>query len=227
MSKLPSAANALIDAGRQALQPTPADRERILASLQARLGADAGAGAGSPVAAPAAAGGIGWPTLALVAVGLAIGGGLALQSLKDERTQAPILATAAPPAPATAVASAEPTPAPPTTAESVAAPAPPSTQTPTLTPRGPGRLAEEVAILSRAQTDLHAGHFASALRLLEEHARKFPRGALAQERVAARIQALCGAGRHTEANAELERLSPGSLHERRARVACATKPKLK
>jgi hypothetical protein len=82
-----------------------------------------------------------------------------------------------------------------------------------------------VEILSRAQTELHAGRYSSALRVLEEHARKFPRGTLAQERRAARIRALCGAGRVAEADAELARLSPGSVHESSAREACAPKRK--
>src|SRR5688500_6794846 len=74
-------------------------------------------------------------------------------------------------------------------------------------------LAQEVEILSRAQTELHLGGLADALRILEEHARRFQRGTLAPERRAARIQALCGLGRTSEAEGELARLTPGSLHE--------------
>jgi hypothetical protein len=47
-------------------------------------------------------------------------------------------------------------------------------------------LAEEVAILSHASAELHAGRPAAALKALDEHRRKFPRGALAQERTSAR-----------------------------------------
>jgi RNA polymerase sigma-70 factor (ECF subfamily) len=82
-------------------------------------------------------------------------------------------------------------------------------------------LAEEVAILSRAETELHAGRYQGALRVLEEYERKFHNGKLAQERAAARILALCGLGRTTEANAALARLSRGSLHAGTAREACA------
>jgi hypothetical protein len=87
------------------------------------------------------------------------------------------------------------------------------------------RLKEEVAILSRAESERHARRFASALNLLEEHRRKFPRGSLSQERMAARIRVLCGLGRVTEAEAELaalKRASPSSLHLP-ARAACAAK----
>jgi hypothetical protein len=87
-----------------------------------------------------------------------------------------------------------------------------------------------VAILSRAETDLHAGRFASAIRALDEHQRVFPIGALTQERVAARARALCGLGRTAEAATELARLarlSPNSPHESRARKACDTSAKTK
>jgi hypothetical protein len=82
-------------------------------------------------------------------------------------------------------------------------------------------LAEEVELLSRANQELHSRRFSAALQVLGEHQRKFPRGKLSQERVAARIQALCGLGRVKEADAELERVSPGSLHGGRVREACA------
>jgi hypothetical protein len=41
--------------------------------------------------------------------------------------------------------------------------------------------------------------------------------------VAARIQALCGLGRVKEANADLARVAPGSLHEGPTREACGGK----
>jgi hypothetical protein len=87
-------------------------------------------------------------------------------------------------------------------------------------------LAQEVAILSRAGTELHAGRPAAALEVLDEHQRKFPRGVLTQERGAARIQALCALGRMKEARAGLARLArafPGSPHVARARKACGSR----
>jgi Flp pilus assembly protein TadD len=90
-------------------------------------------------------------------------------------------------------------------------------------PRSRDGLAEEVALLSRAETELRAGRPAKALSALSEHQRKFPRGALAEERAAARIQALCALGRTDDANAQLRQLlhlSPNSAHEGRARQAC-------
>jgi len=90
--------------------------------------------------------------------------------------------------------------------------------------RSARRLAEEVAILSRAEKELHAGRPSSALAVLEEHRQKFPSGELAQERIAARVHALCALGRVADAEAALARLrrvSPGSPQEGRAREACA------
>ena len=94
-----------------------------------------------------------------------------------------------------------------------------------LRARSADSLAEEVAILSQASAELHAGRPAAALKALEEHRRKFPRGVLAQERTSARIQALCALGRTKEAQSELARLartSPNSPHVARARKACGS-----
>jgi hypothetical protein len=84
-------------------------------------------------------------------------------------------------------------------------------------------LSEEVAILSRAETALHSGKPEAALKLLNEHERKFGNGLLAEERVAARVQALCALGRTAEADAQMAQLSPKSLHGQQARKACGSR----
>jgi hypothetical protein len=226
------------------MRPTAADQERIAEALYARIGAGAGGLSAAPAALVAKAHwlGLSWPVLSTVVVGLAAGGLFIAGALQSETTATPGAAPAVPVAARAAVpppvadapaAGAEMAPA--VAAHGAAAadtpvvaraPAPrvANDDIPVSVRRQPSdRLAEEVEILSRAQTELHAGQFASSLRLLEEHARKFPRGTLAQERRAARIQALCGMGRMSEADTELARLSPGSVHEGRARQACAAK----
>jgi TolA-binding protein len=122
-------------------------------------------------------------------------------------------------APSAATVRAEPTTA------AIPAPAPPSNagNARTSSSRRSDALAAEVAILSRAETELHAGRFTSALDVLDEHARRFPRGTLTQERVAARVQALCGLGRVAEAKAELTQLGSGSLQAGSAREVCGVK----
>lgn len=218
MSNLSPEAKALFHAGRAALRPTNADRERITLALRARiadvqLASDPHTGAVPP--APAAST-IGWPAISAIVAGFLVAGGGLWYALGSD-TAAPVVTTAsappvAPVAPAPAKADApEVSPLPP-----AEAPAPSSAAR-----RPSDRLAEEVAILSRAETELHAGHYTSALRVLDEHERKFPRGTLAQERLAARIRALCGLGRTADADAALARLSRSSVHVGPARAACA------
>jgi hypothetical protein len=228
VSTLGPESRALLDEGREALLPGAGDRERILESLRTATGG--GATPGPEVlqgAAPQAAlGGLSWPVVSTIVVGLSFGGGLALHQLSNAGSpvDAPTTLSTLPPPPVTATPSTTPAPV----TEDAPPPAPLLPPAETRSPpahRSSDRLAEEVQLLSRAQKDLYAGRFGAALGLLAEHQRKFPRGRLTQERVAARIQALCGLGRVAEANAELARVSPGSLHAGRAREACASKAK--
>ena len=238
MSDLTSGGKALVRAGRDADRPSAADRERVLAALRARLG-DAAVLATGVAHVPPKTSGVsavrsklvkwGWvgPTAALVA-----GAWWFVPRAGHEGGKA----VPAPSASVTKVAapsvSAAPEAAPRLEASEVASG---PTRTPTAEVGGrtvdpqkvPARsgdgLAEEVALLSRAETELRAGRPAKALLALAEHQRKFPRGALAEERTAARIQALCALGRNDEANAQLRQLmhiSPNSAHEERARQAC-------
>jgi hypothetical protein len=211
------------------LRPTAADRERIARALSERIGAGAGGLSQAPAATAVKVHALSWPVVSAAVVGLAAGGLLIAGVLRMEPVPVPFTTQRAPSAVAPsgtpssaelAATAAEPAPQPATASD-----ARPSDEGPQARARRQqaDRLAEEVAILSRAQTELHAGRFASALRVLEEHVRKFPRGKLAQERRATRIQALCGAGRTIEADAELARLAPGSVHEGRARQACEAK----
>jgi hypothetical protein len=87
-------------------------------------------------------------------------------------------------------------------------------------------LPEEVRLLSRAEQQLNDGLGEDALRTLAEHERRFPRGALAEERVAARVEALCTLGRFAEARTDLTRLArahPGSAHLDVVRRSCGAK----
>jgi hypothetical protein len=220
----------LIEAGRKAFRPTSADRERVLQALRARIPAEGGnlGGPTAPAAAPAVKG-IAWLG-ASAAAGLAVVAAVILSRPAAE-TQVPSAASAARPSPvaheltlAPGSALPEQAPAPTDSGATTSAPTPSSAR-PSSARHASDRLKEEVAILSRAESERHARRFASALNLLEEHRRKFPRGSLSQERMAARIRVLCGLGRVTEAEAELaalKRASPSSLHLP-ARAACAAK----
>jgi hypothetical protein len=100
----------------------------------------------------------------------------------------------------------------------IAPPAAAPSEAPALHARD--RLAEEVALLSRATTALRAGRAAEALKTLDEHQSRFPRGALSEERRAAKAQALCSLGRMSEGRAELARLAPQSPAAARAKQVC-------
>ena len=82
--------------------------------------------------------------------------------------------------------------------------------------RTEGRLALEAerALLDVARTALGRGDGANALHATDEHARKFPRGILSEEREAMSIQALRLLHRDDEAEARLGRFRgrfPSSL----------------
>jgi hypothetical protein len=79
--------------------------------------------------------------------------------------------------------------------------------------------------LSKATGALNAGRAGEALKALDEHQRKFPNGALTEERRGARARALCTLGLRSEAEQELARLArsaPSSPHLLQARKLCGT-----
>jgi hypothetical protein len=73
--------------------------------------------------------------------------------------------------------------------------------------------AAELYLLQRAQSDYASQDFSDALVLVAEHARRFPKGRLAEEREALRVRSLAGAGRGDQARralAAFARLFPRS-----------------
>jgi hypothetical protein len=92
-------------------------------------------------------------------------------------------------------------------------------------PRESDTLAREVRILREARAELKGGKPEDALSLLDRHAKLHPRGALAEEQLAARALALCALGRAAEARAvvvRLERIAPRSPQLPKIRSACAS-----
>jgi len=59
--------------------------------------------------------------------------------------------------------------------------------------------AAELGLLQRAQAAYADHNFATTLLIVSEHARRFPKGRLAEEREALHVKALVGAGREEEA----------------------------
>jgi hypothetical protein len=224
MTALSPKARAVVQAGREALRPALGDRARIEALLDTRL--STGAATASPgTIKPARP--LVWRLVRPVALGVALVGGAAFFAFRPGARvpAAPVAvaplaspaASAAVPAPAepdtAATAPVEPEPAPLVAATAVKAAIEPA-------PRAQDRLAQEVALLARATSDLRAGRAADALKVLDEHQREFPNGTLSVERRAARAQALCTLKRTSEGRAELARLAPQSPAAARAKQVC-------
>lgn len=217
MATLRPKARDLIEAGRSAYRSTAEDRERVEAALRSRLGPEVLSPDGGAVVSATTS----WPVMAGVAIGVVALAGAVFLALRPEPT--PRARTAADAAPTSTaahapVASLEPAARLPTgTPPSATAPPP----KPTTSPRDTrDRLGQEVALLSRATTALLAGDAETALRLLAEHQRRFPGGALRVERIAARARALCLLGRTEEAQLDLASLAPDSPAAASARRAC-------
>jgi len=234
MSDLSLGGKALVQAAKRADRPNDADRARVLEALRGRLGDAAVLGTTLGQAAAATREVAAWGTkfakwgwvgpTALVAGALLFAPRFWPTAVNAVPSASAGLTPLAP-SPAS-LESAAPELAPAPVDAPIAPLAPSSSSRPVelqKAPRSRDGLAEEVVLLSRAQTELRAGRPANALLALNEHQRKFPRGTLAEERTAARIQALCALGRTDEANAQLKQLasiSPNSAHQERARQAC-------
>jgi len=217
MASLSPRAEELTRAARLAFEPSAADRQRVFEALVPKLGGSL-LGAGLPGASSAAQGILAKASAVLVGLTVA---GAALHLASRPRLESPKTSVAPPERPPLSP------PAPVNDVPERAAPEPPRVDV--AEKRAPRRvrvadnLAQEVAILSQASSDLYAGRPADALKALEEHQLRYPAGALAEERTAARIRALCALGRVDEARNELTRLSqsaPESPHLARARKAC-------
>src|SRR5262249_25608585 len=121
-------------------------------------------------------------------------------ALSPAQRRASARGTAARTAPAP-VAAAAPTPPAPVAAAAPAPTAPPAPEvtapTPeeTSPPRPPSTLTDETRLLWEADQALRSGNTSRAMSLLDEHASRFPDGALSPERGAERVVALCKVGR--------------------------------
>ena len=133
-----------------------------------------------------------------------------------------------PPTLATALATIEPTSPPALTPPPAAAlsPAPSPTIATALTTEtasAPSSLDAEIALVRDARAALRGGDAARALALLDEHTRRFSRGALAEDCDAERIYALCALGRSSEARSLASRFltsHPASPHGASVRASC-------
>ena len=135
--------------------------------------------------------------------------------------------------PAVAVTIAPPEPVPPAAPE----PAHPRARTPLqpvkpvvpalAAPRADDPLGAELALIQNAADALRLGRHAVALRLLDEHAARYPAGALREERMGLRVLALCGSGDTRLGELERQRFltsAPRSVLADKVRQACGANP---
>lgn len=229
MSELSPAARAILDAGHIAQDPTALQRERNRAALRARLAAEASA---PPPVAQRPSPRVAWWGAALV--GLAA---LVVALLwRREPPPAPPVRTPVPTSPAPVVAPAPVTPVPvmpapvaPTATQEAPRPAPVVTaardrRTETSEV---DTMAEELRLLRESRRVLDQGDGRAALALVQTHARRFPRGQLAEEREATRVLALCASGdavAASRAGQSFVSRYPQSPQLPRVRRSCAFEP---
>lgn len=234
MKELSPDASELVYAGREAFRPNEVDRARVLAAITGAATLASGAAlAGSAELSATGLRGLSRLTrlwrLSVVTVPMVVGGALVWRAAAHHPAEPSVVSAVARPAlvqaPSEAAPAATPVEETPVkTAPSVTLPERPAA--PVIDSAKPtAQISLEVALLSKAQAELSRGRAQQALEALNEHARRFPRGALTEERMATRARALCALGRNTEAQAELtrvERLNRGSAYLARAREACGT-----
>jgi len=232
-------ARQLVDLARQARTPGDADKRRIAERLAVPLAA--GAAVGGATAAAKAAGaqaagaslfaswGVKLATLVVVgatATALVVSRG---SSSSGSRATKPAPMSAPSPAPQVAPTPpvAEPAPvSPDALPEQAAQPVAPPRSVAAVAPHVPkaDELMEEAALLHQAQSAWRAGQIAKALELANQHARRFPRSQLANERDVLRVLSLCKLGQTASAKqvgARLLRSAKGSPWYQSVAASCA------
>lgn len=243
-------ARRMIDRALPGEAPRVADRERVRAAFQIKIAAASAAPVGDVVRGDVVGGDVakeasigtpmqslstGGATTALrwwVVLGVACGAGaLVWSALGDpsERTRVeppPVVVESSPAATPIATEASEPSTSPPPSSPTLPSPPPMPAASPTgsLTAKPSGGLADELALLDRAQRALASGDAAGALAAIETHRQRHPAGQLAEEREGAGVLALCAAGARQPAIEAARRFSarwPSSPLGPRIRASCA------
>jgi hypothetical protein len=220
MAALSFKARAVIQHGLEGIRPAAGERARLEALLHARLGS---ASPSLVARAPLPLRFGGWRLATSFGLGAALVAGsmLLMRGTKSQLAAAPLTEPAATVAFTDGIEAADLAADLPSQAASEPvfdAQSPIGPPAPTARPQN--RLAQEVALISRATSELRAGRAKAATKLLDEHRRKFPSGALGVERRAVSAQALCALKRVSEGRAELAQLDPRSPAAGRAKQVC-------
>jgi hypothetical protein len=245
--ELNSDARQLVDLAREARTPGDQDKLRIAERLAIPLAAGVIAGSAASAAKAAgtaevvsagagkAAGGLlggsgflssaGAKIAAVIAV-VGVGTAAVVGNLDTQPVKAPAPPLTAPAAPAPAAAAApvviEEIPAAP--AATTQQPKPPTSPPPVHSTTPAHELAQEAALLHEAQAAWRAGQSAQALQLANQHAQRFPRSQLADERDVLRVLSLCKLGQVQSAKqmgARLLRKAKGSPWYQSVADSCA------
>jgi len=232
MSDLDQQARAIVEAGRDADQPTAADRDRIKRAVLVQIAA------GGAVASTAVAGTLSLGAkvgLAVVAVALVGGGAVGVLKVRSSHPAAvpsprpAPAAVTAPPAPRAAAIELSPQESPAAMDDKIRKAERPRKAAPSLGRGDKGadadQVSAEVEVLKRAREELRLGRPARALEALVEYDRRFGRGVLGEEREAMAAIAACQATPGPAARAGAEafmRKAPASPLRERVREACIT-----
>jgi len=231
MQELSDEARSMLDAVRDAHNPSAADRRRVRGDMVAQLGAAAVISSSAKLAAASGAGSAtatgGLAATAKWAIGLTLLGVAGASAVFVQRHSAP----AGPPRQVAARAPERPRALPVALASAVAMPGPSAATAvaelapnakpwrrlagPAMTPDqlAADELSEEVRVLGQARLLLRQGQAERALGLLDAEVHHFEHGALREEFLAARILALRELGREGDARASAAEFAaelPGS-----------------
>lgn len=223
MSDLNPSTRALLELGRLGDDPADAAVDQNRRALAQRLGV-ATLGASVVVGSTAKASLSTWTTFKSLLLGgsLLIGGAVTWAVIHPSPEKNPIARAAVPVASLVVAPPAAPAPAP--LLEPVLAPrAVVERSEPSARPAPARSIKEELELVRSAQQALNRGEPRAALTLLAEHARKYPSGALWQDREASRVFATCRLGDAAGARALADafvRRAPHSPFVDRVRGAC-------
>jgi hypothetical protein len=218
MTGLERKAHRLVELARNGDDPTAAQLLSLHGAVAARIAAE-GAIAASGTTATAKVTSAGAFVKGLVAAAAIATGAASYYALQSSDTPPPAAVVHPQPPRVVPLPPVVPQP-PPAAVSSVEVPAPPikaARPSPAL------RLEEEAALLAEVQGALRSGNAAAALSKLESYDRRFPTGMLRAEADAARVFALCGAGRVDKARAAATRFVqryPSSPAAARVQAAC-------
>jgi tetratricopeptide (TPR) repeat protein len=229
MKEMSPEASQLVNAGRQAFRPTEADRARLMAAVTGSATLSSAGIASASRARRSFGKMLGMtPAAAVLALALPVAAAGAFWLSESPEVEKPTLPVSQP-----SVIVAPRVTETPLRVKPQATEPPSEPNTPASTKSSGASVGEssrtgneiraEVALLSKAQAALSRGRPQEALEAIAEHARRFPRGALAEERSATRVRTLCALGRTQEAATELkrvQRLNPSSAYLARAQESC-------